>query len=83
MPAEDAEDKNPLKLDDYVLEQVQLALKLCKDKIDTEFYASAESYLVKKAEPQVVEEEATQEEVAPEEVAAEEAPVENEQQEAQ
>ena len=29
---------NPLKLDNFVLEQVQLALKQCKQKIDTNFY---------------------------------------------
>ena len=45
LPPEDSEDKNPLRLDDYVLEKVQLALKTCRNKIDTEFYASAASYL--------------------------------------
>ena len=45
LPPEDSEDKNPLKLDDYVLEKVQLALKTCRHKIDTAFYASAAEYL--------------------------------------
>ena len=45
LPGEDAEDQNPLKLDASVLEQLQLALKQCKDKIDTEFYESAAYYL--------------------------------------
>ena len=45
LPGEDAEDQNPLKLDNSVLEQVQLALKKCKDKIDSEFYEGAAYYL--------------------------------------
>ena len=45
LPPEDSEDKNPLKLDEYVLEKVQLALKTCRHKIDTDFYASAADYL--------------------------------------
>ena len=45
LPGEDAEDQNPLKLDPSVLEQLQLALKQCKEKVDTEFYESAAYYL--------------------------------------
>ena len=74
--AADAEDSNPLKLDNYVLEQVQLALKLCKNKVDTDFYESAADYLGNKPEPVV-------EEAVEEEVAAEEAPEESEKQEEQ
>ena len=38
LPPEGSQDTNPLKLDDYVREQVLLALKQLKFKIDTEFY---------------------------------------------
>ena len=52
-------DENPLGLDASVLEQVQLALKQLKGKIDTDFYESAKDYLgeaKKAAEPEPVEE---------------------------
>jgi len=42
---------NPLKLDNYVLEQVQLALKQCKHKIDTDFYGIAD-FLGVKSQPE-------------------------------
>ena len=32
------DEENPLQLDDYVLEKVQIALKQCGEKIDSEFY---------------------------------------------
>jgi len=38
-------DENPLGLDASVLEQVQLAFKQLKDKVDTDFYESAKEYL--------------------------------------
>ena len=63
-PGEEAEDQNPLKLDNYVLEQVQLALKQLKGKVDLEFYESAASYLADKkveAEPEPVKEPAAEE----------------------
>ena len=41
----EGEDSNPLKLDVMVLEQVQLALKQLKGKLDTGFYESAATYL--------------------------------------
>ena len=45
LPPEDSEDSNPLQLDAMVLEQVQLALKQLKGKLDTGFYESAAAYL--------------------------------------
>lgn len=63
-PGEEAEDQNPLKLDNYVLEQVQLALKQLKGKVDLEFYESAATYLADKkveVEPEPVEEPAAEE----------------------
>ena len=75
-PGEEAEDQNPLKLDNYVLEQVQLALKQLKGKIDLEFYESAASYLAEKkveAEPKPVEEPAAEETADAEEPVKEQA----------
>lgn len=75
-PGEEAEDQNPLKLDNYVLEQVQLALKQLKGKIDLEFYESAASYLAEKkveAEPEPVEEPAAEETADAEEPVKEQA----------
>jgi hypothetical protein len=53
------EDENPLELDAYVFEQVQLALKQLKGKVDLEFYDSAADYLgdAKQEEPQAEPEE--------------------------
>ena len=59
LPPEDSEDKNPLKLDDYVLEKVQLALKTCRHKIDLAFYASAADYLDPQAKKPAKETEET------------------------
>ena len=75
-PGEEAEDQNPLKLDNYVLEQVQLALKQLKGKVDLEFYESAASYLAEKkveAEPEPVEEPAAEETADAEEPVKEQA----------
>jgi len=64
-------DANPLKLDNFVLEQVQLALKQCRYKIDTNFYEIADFLGVKpepEAEPETeTEPVAVAEEVVPEE----------------
>ena len=79
LPGEEAEDQNPLKLDDYVLEQVQLALKLCKDKVDTTFYESAASYLKPTPEPVAEAETEAVEEPEATEVPAEEASASEEQ----